>query len=516
MIMIYSNPVLTGFYPDPSICSACGKYYLVNSSFQYFPGVPLFESGDLINWKQIGHCLTRPSQVQLTKVNSSRGVFAPTIRYYDGIFYMTVNNNTLNKNYYVSTTDIYGEWSDPVEVDMDGIDPSLYFENGSAYYMTNGSDESGAGGIVQCEIDIRTGKKLSPKKLLWKGAGGRYLEGPHLYKINGTYYLLAAEGGTEYGHMITYAVSDCIDGPYTGYPFNPVLTNRNMGGFCLQGIGHGDLVQDGKANWWMIHLGFRQTGKWMQYHHLGRETFLSPVTFGSDAWFSAGEKGTVPLSYTTDRIPEECIQVQKKKFTFENTGWDKDWCCLRIPDKKQYTFEDMSEGKKAVILEGSDVSINDVDSPAFLGIRQKEFSADVSCSIELLPCEDGIISGEAGITLFMDENHHYDLALRIKNGDAEVVERLSIGDIKHEQAVVFIGRAAGGTVKAQLVIQAENLQYDFFVEINGKKIKLGSAQTRYLSSEVAGGFTGTMIGLYAYAQEGKNRARFTDFCCEYK
>lgn len=194
--MKYQNPIVRGFYPDPSVCAANGKYYLVCSSFQYFPGVPLFESDDLVNWTQIGHVLTRKSQVMLDKIASSGGVFAPTIRFNNGRFYMVTTNDSTHKNFYVYTDNIYGEWSEPIEVDQDGIDPSLYFEDDCVYFMSNGTDDEGKGGVVQCEINIATGKKLSPSKCIWQGTGGRFLESPHLYKINGTYYLMAAEGGT--------------------------------------------------------------------------------------------------------------------------------------------------------------------------------------------------------------------------------------------------------------------------------------------------------------------------------
>src|SRR5690625_3969660 len=232
--MKYNNPVIKGFYPDPSVCKVDDTYYLVCSSFQYFPGVPLFESKDLVNWEQIGHCLTRESQVQLEKINSSGGVFAPTIRYHNGRFYMTTTNDTTGQNFYVWTDDIYGEWSDPIFVDQDGIDPSLYFEGDKVYFMSNGTDDFGVGGIVQCEIDIATGQKLTPSRSIWQGTGGRFLEAPHLYKIDGKYYLLAAEGGTEYGHMVTYARGDSPYGPFESYPHNPVLTNRNLGTYEIQ------------------------------------------------------------------------------------------------------------------------------------------------------------------------------------------------------------------------------------------------------------------------------------------
>ena len=152
--MRYKNPVIKGFYPDPSVCAANGKYYLAASSFQYFPGVPLFESDDLVNWVQTGYALTRSEQVMLDRINSSGGVFAPTLRFNNGRFYMVTTNDTTHQNFYVWTDDIYGEWSDPVYVDQGGIDPSLLFDDGRVYFISNGSDDFGESGVVQCEIDI--------------------------------------------------------------------------------------------------------------------------------------------------------------------------------------------------------------------------------------------------------------------------------------------------------------------------------------------------------------------------
>ena len=165
---------------------------------------------------------------------------------------MTANNNTTGKNFYVFTDDIYGEWSEPITVGLDGIDPSLYFEDGSAYFMTNGTDDNGESGVAQCEIDIETGVKLSPSRCIWKGSGGRFLESPHLYKINGAYFLMAAEGGTEYGHMITLARADSVWGEFKSCPNNPILTNRNKAPYIIQGIGHGDLIRDKYGDWHIV------------------------------------------------------------------------------------------------------------------------------------------------------------------------------------------------------------------------------------------------------------------------
>ncbi|WP_058303605.1 glycoside hydrolase family 43 protein [Gorillibacterium timonense] len=495
--MRYSNPVIKGFYPDPSVCKVEDTYYLVCSSMQYFPGVPLFESKDLINWKQIGHCLTRASQIQLDQVNSSGGVFAPTIRHDNGRFYMTTTNDTTRQNFYVWTDDIYGEWSEPIFVDQQGIDPDLYFENGKTFFMSNGKDDFNIDGIVQCEIDIRTGRKITPSRTIWTGTGGRFLEAPHMYKINNKYYLVAAEGGTEFGHMVTYACGDSIHGPFKSYPHNPVLTNRNMGGYHIQAVGHGDLIEDNNGHWWMLHLGFRQSGQWLPYHHLGREVFLTPVTFGDDGWFTAGDNGVTRTFFETDRIPTAVVQQDKQRYTFENTNWDKDWCFLRLPHKQNYSLE-----QNQITLKGTEISLDQADSPTFIGIRQKDFNVSISCNVNLT-------IGESGITIYMDEHHHYDLAIRYDGGVYKLIERINIGDVK----TIMNEIALEGSNHATLIIRSSNERYTFLAHTNDKEILLGTAQTKYLSSEVAGGFTGVIIGLYAYGKD--SLAEFTKFNLEY-
>lgn len=490
--MRYANPVLSGFYPDPSVCFAEGKYYLVCSSFQYFPGVPLFESEDLVNWTQIGHVLTRPNQVQLEKIASSGGVFAPTIRYNNGRFYMVTTNDTTHTHFYVYTDDIHGEWSDPITVDQNGIDPSLFFEDGRTYFMSNGSDDEGVPGVVQCEIDVATGRKLTPSRTIWQGSGGRYLESPHLYKIDNYYYLMAAEGGTEYGHMITYARSDSPWGPFEGYAKNPVLTNRNKAPYIIQGIGHGDLIRDSRGDWHILCLGFRQIHMWQTYHHLGREVFLIPVVFGEDGWFCAGKDGTADESY---EINGDFTQKALPEFTFENTDFGVHWCFIRHPRAENYELADGS-----AVLFGTDVTLDDVDSPTFIGLRQRGFDMELSCEISL-------DEGEAGVTVYMCETEHYDAAVRRTGNGWEAVLKLNIGDIKHIQKFVQIRSG-----NAKIIIRSDSMRYYFAVQTNGRTIELGDAASKYLSTEVAGGFTGVLTGLYAV---GQNRAEFSNFSCRY-
>ncbi|MDE5564546.1 MAG: family 43 glycosylhydrolase, partial [Oscillospiraceae bacterium] len=383
-------------------------------------------------------------------------------------------------------------------VEQDGIDPSLYFEDDKTYFMSNGTDDSGEHGIVQCEIDIATGKKRSAAKCIWKGTGGRFLESPHLYKIGQYYYLMASEGGTEYGHMVVYARSSGIYGSFESYAGNPVLTNRNLGGYLLQGCGHADLVEDASGNWWMVHLGFRQIHEWVMHHITGREVYLAPVTFGEDSWFCAGVDGTNRLAIETDRIPDTVVQQPIRDLTFANTKPGVEWCWMQNPDMSDYVFE------QAVYRLRSNGSTLDSSkkAPTFLGIRQQEmrFRLEVTVSVP---------AGEAGVTCYMIPEQHYELAVRRTETGLEVLKRLRVGDLSQETLVELAAD------EVTLVIEASNFVYQFCAEADGQTYDLGSGQTKYLSTEVAGNFTGVMLGLYAQGDMGVQFATFKDFSCTY-
>lgn len=478
--MIYKNPVIKGFFPDPSVCysETHKKYFLVSSTFQYFPGVALFESGDLVNWMQIGYVLTRKEQVELEGVNSSGGVFAPTIRCHGGRFYMVTNNNTTNRNFYVYTDDIYGKWSDPVTVDQGGIDPSFLFDGGKVYFISNGTDDSGKEGIIQCEIDIESGRKLTESKCIWNGSGGRYLESPHMYHIGEYYYLMAAEGGTEYGHMITLARSESPWGPFENSPRQPILTNRDKAPCIIQGIGHGDLIQDKQGGWHIVCLGFRQIHPWMPYHNLGREVFLVPAIITGDRWIAAGNNGVCDESF---EMPGDFAQQSNKLYTFEEV----DRRFLRIPDMDNYSFYD-----DAIRLTGCEKTLDDVASPTFVGMHQRDFVFEVRASVTAF---EG--TGEAGITAFMCEDEHYEAAIVKDEGGFSAILRLNIGGIKHIENTVKIGDVS--KMPTELILQGNNYLYSFAVRQGDILTELGSGKTKYLSSEVSSGFTGTVLALYA-------------------
>lgn len=490
----FFNPVLRGMYPDPSMCSANGKYYLVCSTFCYFPGVPIFESQDLINWHCIGHCLTRKSQLNLTGTSIAGGIYAPTIRFNAGRFYMVVTNVTHGGNFYVWTDDIYGEWSEPVYVEQDGIDPSLFFDDdGKVYFISNGSDDAGTGYIQISEIDIETGKKLSDNKPLWYGTGGRYIEAPHMYKFNGYYYLLNAEGGTEYGHMVNYARSKNLFGPFEPCPKNPVLTNRNLGGYVLQGAGHGDILQASDGTWWFCHLAFRQIDKYMPFHHLGRETCMEPVVWEDD-WFYIGTpldarfanqgygvaltKVDLPFAHN---FAKQDLSYNK---TISTLTKNKEWNFLRNPHEENYKIDE-----KSVKIVATPITLENLDeSPSWIGVRQAEFNEDFCVNVTL----DANAQAEAGLSIFMAERNRYEFCVQKNNDGFVLVVRLIIGD-----AECIVAQKNLSTNCARLCVKAEPYNYNFYIDDFCKENFLAKAETRYLSSEVACGFTGVYWGLYA-------------------
>lgn len=344
---------------------------------------------------------------------------------------------------------------------------------------------------MQCQIDIETGRKLTPSVCLWQATGGRFLEAPHLYRIGSYYYLLAAEGGTEYGHMCVYARSREMLGPYESYPRNPVLTNRDLGGYSLQGVGHGDLIRDGGGNYWMVHLAFRQLDNWVQHHITGREVCLVPVVFHEDGWFTAGENGTTRAEVETALIGGR--QEFWKEYTFRNTEAGREWCFLRNPDLSQYAFS----GDGFTLRGGSAGLSGSAPFPTFVGMRQKEMRMTVRCAV-------ASEAEEACLCMYMQEDQHYEIGLRKEGHGYCLFRRLRVGDCEVVDRVIPI---RGNT--ARLKIRADNLNYHFSAAVGGTEYPLGEARTKFLSTELAGNFTGVFTGLFAKNGD----ARFTDFSC---
>lgn len=495
----YNNPVIPGFYPDPSICRVGEDYYLVNSSFDYFPGVPLWHSRDLVNWEQIGHCLSRKSQVDLTDTRSWGGIYAPTIRYNDGTFYMITTNTTNGGNFFVYTEDPSGEWSDPVWLEQGGIAPSLYFEDGHCYMVSNPDD-----GIWLCEIDPKSGKTLAPSRRIWDGTGGRYPEGPHIYKKDGWYYLLISEGGTEHAHMITIARSRNIDGPYVGNPSNPILTHCNQlgQGSPIQGTGHADLVDAPDGSWWMVCLAFRpQTS---MNHNTGRETYLAPVRWDKDAWPVVNGNGTIALEMEAYLPVKPAPQSDfSSDIRFSNKRHlGNEWVYLRNPITENYKLTSNS-----LQLLGTSATLNSPDLPTFIGRRQQHIDFEATTQLKLTDAKSGDM---AGLSVFMDMYAHYDISLRHEaDGHNTLVVEYWLSSIHHVAKEIPLKGD-----KPYLRVIGTRDHYRFAYSEDGKKFnEIAQSDTRYLSSETAGGFTGIILALFCQSasETSKPKADFYSF-----
>ena len=493
----YENPIIPGFYPDPSICRVGEDYYLVTSSFEFFPGVPLWHSRDLVNWQQIGHILTRESQLPLQNCRISGGIYAPTLRYHDGKFYMITTNVCHGGNFLVTAEDILGPWSEPVWIDHEGIDPSLFWdEDGKVYYVGTcimGSDPQGIG---QFQVDPATGEKLSETKIIWYGTGGRCPEAPHMYKKDGWYYLMIAEGGTEYGHMVTIARSRNVWGPFESCPHNPILSHRDDICSPFQAVGHADITEDADGNWWMVAHAIRPTNA--QLHHIGRETMLTPMVWNEEGWpvINGGKSLTASMAG-----PGDGIQNRQKQWRdcFDDEAFAPRWAWLRNPDRSCYQLTE-----RGLILKGSETTMDDIDTCTFLGVRQQALDVRYEAQLRLLA--EG---GAAGITIFHTAEHHYDLCVRKQEDGLAVWLRRRVADILVESQPVFLK----DTDTAVLQIRADKNQYTFLAGTpSGELVTVGTGRTQLLSTEAMPcTFTGCFAGMFA---EGDSETEFRYFSTE--
>jgi alpha-N-arabinofuranosidase len=478
----YKNPVVPGFHPDPSICRVGRDFYLVTSSFEYFPGVPIFRSRDLVHWKQIGYCLDRPSQLPLDGAAASMGIWAPTLRHHTGTFYMTTTNQSSGGNFIVTASAPEGPWSEPIPVAQPGIDPSLFFdEDGSVYYTTS------HGGALQSRIDVASGKLLSEPKLVWTGTGGQYPEGPHLYFRDGFYYLLLSEGGTEFGHMITMARARSPWGPFEPCARNPLLTHRSLKS-PIQSVGHADLVETPSGEWFTVFLATRPNG-YPPCHHLGRETCLSPLTWADDGFPVIGDDGRVALEMETP-LTLEAAEGAKPRDDFMSPKLALVWNYLRNPDPSRTSLVERSGYLR---LRGSEHGLDDAASPAWVGRRQCHFAVRAAACLEFSPSSE---REEAGLVVRMNERHHYEIFVTLRAGRPSVVVRRRIGNLQSEVACRPL--SPDEQPRVVLAIDAEREKYTFSHGPSENALRaLGEGETRYLSTEVAGGFTGAYFAMYA-------------------
>ena len=523
------NPIISGHNADPSICLVGDNYFLVTSSNEYFPGIPIYQSKDLVNWKMIGHVLNRPSQLNLDSVACTKGVFAPTIRYNKGIFYVVstltgVEEGKPAGNFIVTAKNPEGPWSDPVWLkDAKGIDPSLFFdEDGKVYYQGNYSPQpkkwSNHRNIWIQEFDVKNMQLIGNKVDILDGSdfyqkgnidgglneGVDFFEAPHLYKKDGKYYLIAGHGGTFQNHAVSVWRSDHVFGPYEINPANPILTHRDLpANHPITSTGHADLVQTQTGEWWMVYLGRRPYGG--EIHILGRETFLSPIGWTS-AWPVVNPNGTIgrgELSLQKPNLKEKKWNSILAKDEFNGKLLDPRWTFIRTPHSPWWS---LSDRKGFLRLQLRPEIISGIVNPSFMGRRQESPNCSTTIKMEFVPATD---NEEAGLVVERDKDNYFRFILGKEAGQT-VLRLFQRNSAKPEDELIAKSGVGAGSV--YMKISSEGVFYTFSYSLNGKEwyVLKDKLDGSFLGMAGAGRFTGTFIGIYASAN-GKGSQNHADF-----
>jgi alpha-N-arabinofuranosidase len=526
------NPIIRGYNADPSICRVNDNYFLVTSSSEYFPGIPIYQSKDLVNWKMIGHVLNRPSQLNLESVDCTKGVFAPTIRYNNGLFYVvsTLTGVPAGRpagNFIVTAENPAGPWSDPVWLpEAQGIDPSLFFDdNGKVYYQGNYSPQpkkwNNHRNLWIQEFDVKSMKLIGKKVDIIEGSdfyqkgnidggikeGVDFFEAPHLYKKDGKYYLIAGHGGTFQNHAVSVWRSDHVFGPYEMNPANPILTHRDLpANHTITSTGHADLVQTQTGEWWMVYLARRPYGG--DIHILGRETFLSPVDW-SGAWPIVnrnGNTGRAELSVQRPNLKEKKWNSEMVKDEFKGKTLDPCWTFIRTPHSNWWSLTDR-KGFLRVQLRPE--MISEIVNPSFIGRRQESPNCSATVKMEFVPASG---MEEAGLVVERDKDNYFRFTLGNEAGRT-VLRLFQRSGAKKEDILLAKSDVNSGSI--YLKISSEGVYYTFSYSANGKDWILlkGKMDGSFLGMPHAGRFTGTFIGMYASSNgiESQNHADFDWF-----
>lgn len=488
MSVTATNPILPGFYPDPSICAVGDDFYLVNSTFAYFPGIPIMHSKDLAHWEQIGNACDRESQLPLGDTGHSRGLFAPTIRYHEGTFYIICTNVSYGGNFIITAQNPAGPWSEPHYIEgADGIDPSLFFdEDGTCYYIGThpnpaGCQYDGDWYIWIQELDIENMKLVGEVHNVWNGAMRNIIwpEGPHLYKIGEYYYIMHAEGGTGPDHAVTVCRSKNVYGPYENNFCNPILTHRHLGRkYPIRYVGHADLVKTINDEWYMVMLAVRPLEG---YTTMGRETFLARVEWEND--WPVVNPGVGRLTDTVEiNLPKwTTYTAESNEYVFSTMGQlPPEFMVLRNADKSHYSLE---KGKGLLMLFDTH-TLKEQASPSYLALRQKHHHFMAKALLDVSNLSEDKRAGIAYV-----QNNLYNLRVEVNGKMAEVILCEKGTDRR------VISMPLQGSNPLEVSLEVDGLSAAVIIE--GQKSP--EVDIRTLSTEAAGGFTGCTVGLYAVA-----------------
>lgn len=518
--MEYTNPILAGFYPDPSICRAGDDYYLVNSTFAYLPGIPVFHSKDLVNWKLIGYVIDRPDQLNYDSLGVSRGIFAPAIRHHDGIFYVTCTFVDAGGNFVCTAKNPAGPWSKPVWLpQVSGIDPSLFFDtDGKAYLVHNSVPPEGKPlyqgqrTIRMCMFDQGRLRVDNHEKILVNGGTDIkekpiWIEGPHIFNVDGYYYLICAQGGTAENHSEVVFRSKDVWGPYVSYEGNPILTQRDLNPDRKDPItctGHADFIETQKGTWWAVFLGCRPYQPYEKdYYNTGRETFLAPVTW-KDGWPTIIPHGHEVAHHYPYPLPPAGVKGELHyggniEYTdnFDSKTLDLNWEFLRAPHEKWYSLSE-KPGWLAMTLRPETASGK--TNPSFLARRQQQANSSSSTAMEFTPRSE---NEKAGLMVFQNEVRFYYLCKSLKDGHAVVELYKSVEDERPDDGMELVASQvldetfAAGSL--ELKIESRGGSYSFLYGNTPDKWNMlkDGMDASVLSTKVAGGFVGCFYALYA-------------------
>lgn len=516
------NPILTGFYPDPSIVKVGANYYTVHSTFSYFPGLPIMQSQDLKNWKQIGNVIDRPTQMDFMGERMSRGLFAPAISYYKGIFYVTCTDIDHDGNFVVTATNPAGPWSDPVKMSqVRGIDPSIYFDVATdKSYVIYNSDApnnkplySGHRTVRMYEFDYKNLKTIGEQKQLINGGVDIskkpvWIEGPHILKKDDWYILYAAEGGTSVNHSQVALRSKDVWGPYIPYEKNPILTQRGLPADRLNPVtsaGHAQIVEGPDGKDYSIFLAVRPYEG--DFYNTGRETFLAPVTW-VDGWpIINPDHKEVQYSQTFGfkEVKQKGALPQNGNFSYTmkfDKGLDLSLMHLRTIDKTSFS----TSKKNGLTLKLKPETILETGNPSFVAKRQQHMYSVAETELDFSPKTE---KEKAGLVVYQDESHFYFLSKSIKEGKTQVELYKSV---HRKKEVELINTVAVGNGKLNLKITSKADKVDFEVSENGKDYKIiaENLDGKHLSTKVSGGFIGNVYAMYATSngEKSDNKASF--------